>query len=106
MQEPIVLENINQNQPIYQGGITVLKMTILLIMSFMQIRCQDKLLTLLNSESKLILYNNKTYHNNSPQMILNIKSFGAFIKPTFMIILNIKVGLILIISYLFYSKHL
>ena len=64
MQEPIVLENINQNQPIYQGGITVLKMTILLIMSFMQMLCQDKLLTLLNSESKLILYNNKTYHNN------------------------------------------
>ena len=25
VQEPIVLENINQNQPIYQGGITVLK---------------------------------------------------------------------------------
>ena len=60
VQEPIVLENINQNQPIYQGGITVLKMTILLIMSFMQMLCQDKLLTLLNSESKLILYNNKT----------------------------------------------
>ena len=25
VQEPIVLENINHNQPIYQGGITVLK---------------------------------------------------------------------------------
>ena len=42
VQEPIVLENINHNQPIYQGGITVLKMTILLIMNFMQMLCQDK----------------------------------------------------------------